>query len=475
MANKLYTISEFGGIDQSREESLIDRGSTADACNMDTSDGALSVATGYSKHIAQPVPDAEEISHFYIFETTEHGVQTVVMAGRSIWAFRGGEWTKIYEYQTERIPTKFACTEAKIGDTDHLLIACGESGIVKYDGETAADFGSGENLSNVSAAYVTMFSGRLFAAGVPEHPNRLYYSRLPGGGRTIEEWTPVEASPNVEGGHVEVGNTSADRITALCAMSNQLLIFKERSLYRLIGDRPANYVLERIDADVERMNQNAFVHVRDMGFYMTDKGMFVFNGVTSAIAPDARRIRHILDGADASDSRGAATRTKLYFTLTKKGGERCIIEYDMQRGCYMQRCGFDVIHILSFRGELYMVNSARYIYKFDDSHSYDGAPIAAWWRTPQTDLSDKGCIKRLTELYLRGSSVDDAAVNIDVTVGGLSQSHRLLLPMTPQEVFELPLKNEGRTFCIRFSNENGGIFSIRGGVELELALNRRVE
>ena len=169
MANKLYTISEFGGIDQSREESLIDRGSTADACNMDTSDGALSVASGYSRHIAQPVPDAEEISHFYIFETTEHGVQTVVMAGRSIWAFRGGEWTKIYEYQTERIPTKFACTEAKIGDTDHLLIACGESGIVKYDGETAADFGSGENLSNVSAAYVTMFSGRLFAAGVPEH------------------------------------------------------------------------------------------------------------------------------------------------------------------------------------------------------------------------------------------------------------------------------------------------------------------
>ena len=77
---------------------------------------------------------------------------------------------------------------------------------------------------------MTMYRGRLFAAGDAANPDRLYYSVLPGSGRTVEQWGAVEASPAVEGGHVEIGALGGDPIVAVRALSNQLLIFKKNSL-----------------------------------------------------------------------------------------------------------------------------------------------------------------------------------------------------------------------------------------------------
>jgi hypothetical protein len=53
--------------------------------------------------------------------------------------------------------------------------------------------------------------------------------------------------------------------------------------------------------------------------------------------------------------------------------------------------------------------------------------------------------------------------------------HRLLLPEDKSEVLEVPLKNEGRVFSLRFENEAGGRFTLDGGTELALELWRRVE
>ena len=40
--------------------------------------------------------------------------------------------------------------------------------------------------------------------------HRLYWSQLPGGERSIEDWGSVEASVNVEGGHSEIGDSASD-------------------------------------------------------------------------------------------------------------------------------------------------------------------------------------------------------------------------------------------------------------------------
>jgi len=80
MSMKQYRIREFGGIDQSMEQSAIDEGSSPDACNMDTRDGNLSVAKGFVKHLLEPVPGDGPVKRVYLWRslvTTRY----VVVAG----------------------------------------------------------------------------------------------------------------------------------------------------------------------------------------------------------------------------------------------------------------------------------------------------------------------------------------------------------------------------------------------------------
>jgi len=468
---KIYRIDTFLGIDESMDENALKSGCSPDACNMDTEDGNLTVAKGFVKHIDTPVPGEGEILRLALFRNAEEE-QVLAFAGNSLYAYCNGAWETVYTYGDE-ITSNQDFEEVRIAGRDHLLIADGKGQILKYDGKTAQPFGSEEGQSNVPVNYLAMYKSRLFAAGETANPNRLYWSQLPGDERSIESWGPVEASPNVEGGHTEIGDTGGDPIVALMALSNQLLIFKERSLYRLIGDKPSNFIVERIDAKIPRMAHTALVRYADVVYYLTAEGLYLFNGVTIQPTADARCIRTLLRRADLTKCTGTAVGDRLYFTL-HEGEENLMVEYDLIRRTYMVRRGFSVKDLLSLSDRLYFINEKRYLYRFNEGKDYDGEPIEAWWRTPMTDLYDKAGIKGLRELYLRAlPDAGDGALIIEAQAGNVTDTHRVLLPASETEVLEVPLKNEGRTFCLKFCNEAGGRFSIRGGVELLLERRER--
>ena len=474
MGRKAYRIDEFFGIDQSRNENAIAPGMSADACNMDTENGSLAVAKGYVRHIPEPVPGTEPLHRLYVHQRRE-GEQCIAIAGDVIYAYRDGAWDAVYTYAPGLAEHRFDFAEAQIGGQDHLIIGCGEAQLVKYDGETASLFGSAEQLSDAHVLYLAMYRNRLFSAGDPEHPNRLYWSELPGSGRSIEGWGPVEASPNVEGGHTEVGDTGGDPITGLAALSNQLLIFKRHAVYRLLGDRPGNYIVEEVEARGERPAHTAIVPSGDALYYLTGGGLCCFNGVSAAPLPDARRIRTVLAGAFTADSRGALCRDKLYFTM-EEGGKSALVEYDLMRCTYMMRRGFTAHDLAARGGTLYLLSGTRHVCRFGEGNTYDGAPISAWWQTPLTDLYDKGAVKSMRELYLRGSSeLPDSVILMDMTAGRNTATHRMRVPDTRADVVEVPLTGEGRTFSMRFYNEAGGHFTLEAGVELAFEERRRTE
>ena len=65
-----YRIQEFFGIQQQTDGTLLPETSAADARNIDTSDGNLSVAKGYTKYIATVLPDTEAILKLIIARGT---------------------------------------------------------------------------------------------------------------------------------------------------------------------------------------------------------------------------------------------------------------------------------------------------------------------------------------------------------------------------------------------------------------------
>ncbi len=243
MALHSWKTPSFTGVQQGETLPLIASGNSPDACNMDTAGGMLRVAKGFVRHLpgAFPAPD----TLLRLSALRQNGALTfLITASDGLYRYDSATdaFVRMQAFLTTNpAPGAFDYLEMPIGSEDDLLIADGQNRIVKWaGGDACAAFGSAEGLSDMPQKHLETYYGRLFAAGDPAHLSRLYWSQAPGDARTVENWAQDAASPNTGGGHVEVG-TGADPITGLFALSNQLLIFKQDTLYRLLGDRPSNF------------------------------------------------------------------------------------------------------------------------------------------------------------------------------------------------------------------------------------------
>lgn len=475
MALQRYRIPAFRGLDQSVSQNNLDASDSPDACNMDTTGGNLAVAKGYVKLDAPAFPAPDAIKRLYIWNRAD-GARYLVVAADALYALdaRNESWTLLYAFANSVSATQVDFQVVKIASAEYLLVSSGNAQIVKWDGSaaTATAFGSAEGLSDHPVQLVELYYARLFAAGYGAYPSRLYWSCAPGDERTIESWASVEESENAGGGHVEVG-TDSDPITGLFALSNQMLIFKRDSLYRLLGDRPSNYRILPVNGSLMQPVHTACVRIGDVLYFLTEGGMYYFDGQTVLRKSDADKARTFLESVDLSACVAAASREKLYFAVREQPGSAfhdALLTYDLASGVYMIRRGFQIRGMCAAGGRLYILDQDGCIGRFDEGESYGGARIEAYWKTPMTDLDAKMAVKRLEEAYLRGTGgiLSLRAVTSDGTV-----YNERLMPASGEDILELRLTGSGRAFRLEFHNVNGSRFTIDGGVELLADVQRR--
>lgn len=477
MALMQYRIESFHGLHQGWSENTLESGHSPDACNMETANGDLSVAKGYVHHIAVALPADAAHARLFVWNRVD-GRRFIAAAPQKIYALMEGEteWACIHTYGSAQTSAgQYDFLVLKIAGTEALLIASGHAQLLRWDGDTAhaaALFGSAEQLSNVPVNFVELYFNRLFAAGDPAHPCRLYWSMAPGDTRSVEDWGVDDNSENVSGGFVEVG-TDSDPITGLFALSNQLVIFKRDSVYRLLGDRPDNYRIIPLNAAMRQPVHTAVCRYGDVLFFLTDGGMYYYDGQTVQRQADADRVLPILQTADLTGCFCAACRDRLYFAVrehAESADNDAVLIYDLARGAYMIRRGFQLSDLFAVGGALYLLDGARFVCRFNEGNDYAGTPIDAYWTTPMTDVGQKMARKQLRELYLRGAGGRIAVES--VTDSGHDYYERMM-PRTKEGVLEVPLTGDGRAFYLRFSNVCGSHFTICGGVELLLDAQRR--
>ncbi|MDD4311659.1 MAG: hypothetical protein PHW41_04180 [Eubacteriales bacterium] len=476
MALRQYRIPVFYGIAQNVTENRQNDGESPDACNMDTQGGRLSVAKGYVRESDISFPSASLIKRLYVWRRAEER-KLIVTTASQVYVLDEvtNEWRSIYDFGAEATAAQYDFLPVKIASTEYLLIASAAARMAKWDGvsEAAEAFGSEEGLSNIAVNYVELYYSRLFAAGDAGNPGRLYYSQAPGDTRSLESWASAQESENVGGGFVDVG-TDSDPITGLFALSNQLLIFKRDSLYRLLGDRPGNFRIQPVNGTMQQPVHTACVRAGDVLYFLTAGGMYYFDGQTVQRKADADKVRVLLERTNLIACIATASSDRLYFTIHEAQGEGAndaILIYDLARGTYMLRRGFTANGFFAAGGTLYLVDGNGFVCRFEEGETYDGVRIDAYWKTPMTDLDSKAVGKRLEELYLRGSG---GILSVEaVTESGTVYNERLM-PGGSERILELGLTGEGRAFQLVFRNVNGSHFTIDGGVELIMDMQRRV-
>jgi hypothetical protein len=146
---------------------------------------------------------------------------------------------------------------------DKLYMLNGNSldGLMTWDGTT---------FSTVAGApagqYVVLHKNRLYIAGDPNNPSRLYMSDL----GTPTSWPTLN--------FIDVNTNDGDKITGLAELQDTLVIFKERSIHVLRGTGPQNYSLLDTHQARGTVSHWTIAPVLNQLFFLARVGVYSFDG-----------------------------------------------------------------------------------------------------------------------------------------------------------------------------------------------------
>lgn len=349
--------------------------------------------------------------------------------------------------------------------------------------------------SDMPIQCVTMYYNRLFASGHSRgsNPRRLYWSCLPGDGRTIEDWTRTDASVDTSGGHVDIGQPEDGSITEIFAMQNQLVIFTEYRVYRLTGYAPSNYTVECIGVLNSRKRSNS-ADIGGYPYWLSDDGIFFYTGATIQKLDDGDNLRRCFSVWEFADSTytqfpvsAAYHRGFLVFICSLFSDEYQasvdVLLFNTQDGT-LSKHNLDV-PIASENYGLWLVNDPEYglrlslpyeayettghmdytaMYSLDNITQLGTCGNVAKWKSHILDLQALSVAKQPVRMLMRGSGEFDLEIKTERD----SQIHHVIMPDTLNAVKTVDFKvTEGRTLQFTISSDKQ--FSIEAGAQIQLS------
>lgn len=477
MALKSIQIGPFFGVKlrQQGQDPALDW--AEEGWNVDTEHGGLKRAGGFSRVYPTALTGSPTLFRLHLWPKAAGLPGCIALRSDGVLHYKESEnvWESLWGFQTAgEAGSRFDFLPVRMGDKEKLLIASGTGPLRCWEENTDSItlFGTKEKLSDPAVNYLALYFGRLFAAGDAAHPARLYWSQTPGDGRTLDNWGTAEAGADVSGGHMEVG-TDSEPITGLKAMSNQLVIFKKDRLYRLLGDRPSNFRIQPVEAPFRQPLHTACLLWGDRLFFLTEDGLYYYDGQTLCRTPHSRDISPLLERADLSACTGAACGNRLYFTLKLDPASPyndAMAEYDLERDCFLLRRGFQAVDLQSCQGKLYLLTGDGSVCAFDGSGSYNGAPIEAVWTSHWTALGSLYADKRILELTAAGRGMP-----LMFSVEWEDGSDMALLPLSIRKPLATArLRGGGRRLRLSFLNGKGGDFCLESPMELLYDQQKRI-
>ena len=328
-------------------------------------------------------------------------------------------------------------------------------------------------VSDKAVSSIELFHDRLWSAGDPENVSRLYWSCAAGEGRTIEDWVSDDYYEDASGGHVDVGVADGDRIVALKALSDCILIFKVNSVWRLYGDRPSNYTLERISDEVGAYDDKEIVTKYGTPYWLTRNGLYYSDGSNCMnVDSEVDYLKELfweVNGTVRRPAMSVPALRKFFFSVYSDEIGRFILTRDTVTGAYLTFNGADIADLATASDEaLYLTTDGAVLRREEGSKLLKeyktGEPLDAVWESQVMEINSLVMKKQLKALWFRASG-DRIRVKVHTDVGDTQ------IEVVPSEmktnVVRLPVSMaEARHIQLTVSNVNGSRFSIEGGILL---------
>jgi hypothetical protein len=111
-------------------------------------------------------------------------------------------------------------------------------------------------------------------AGFSNMPSRVYWTEI---------GEPEGVQPTF---YAEFRTNDGDRVTGMKVYNGSLVVSKQRSLHRIIGDNPSNFVLQEISTEYGCLSNQAMVVFENVLWMLDQKGIVEYNGANIAMVSE---------------------------------------------------------------------------------------------------------------------------------------------------------------------------------------------
>ena len=156
-------------------------------------------------------------------------------------------------------------------ETSSLYVSESVTGLVATDTYSISVALTTLNPAPAGATYVCHFQDRLWLASSILEPDKLFYSRL----LDYNVWNDIDTGIN---NSIDISIGDNQRITGMVRAREHMTIFKERSMFYLMGYSPEDWKLERISDDLGCISHRSIAQLDSMTIWLSGRGVYMDDG-----------------------------------------------------------------------------------------------------------------------------------------------------------------------------------------------------
>ena len=501
MGERILSIPEFSGIDQSRGAHASDVGSSPEAVNFIARYGKLYTAPGVSQYGVSLAESAYEEKDGRLFQAfmrdldgndssklvlCQHGRFYVSDLDASEWtpiagSFQSNDWNAVNYRDEENEWIIFANGEdppqywdGKSASAMPLNARQGGSSTTNEDGEPVVTQGELLTFSRLTLLYE-----RLWGAVTQEYPDRVYWSNS----FDAEDWEfNFTDSENEGGGFVDVATFDGTRIRAIIAAFDDVLIFKDKSMHRLNGSYPGEFALTQVYGSEGTLAPRTIVYNGQRLYFLSIDGLCAYDGmsVTTLAAAGDRKLKDIWARINPSTIEKACAVLKddiIYLAVPLDGSiiNTHVIEYDIRNGIYslIELPGVDDWLVMrEGQKETLLFLNGDTVYRYASGYTMYGEDIHASWLSPEISCGTLSSRKQTGRVYMLvdAQSLDvNAAPRLRLTMYSGAKVRAKVIPLkVGRNELRKRVKIRGRTFRFKIENMDGNPLTIQRGLEVHV-------
>jgi len=368
--------------------------------------------SGYTKWNSNIVPQDVSSSEKVLMSAHFNNKVIAARGGKIHEAGTTGSWTQIDTGRSNA--GKYTHFRYNLAGTDFIVWADGANNATKYDGTTVTDLNATGAPSDPQ--YVVGFKDSLFFAGMSSTPQSITFTA---------PFTDDDFNTANGAGTINVDS----KITGLFPFRDQLFIFCEERIFKLVGNSIADFQLLPVTREIGCVNGFTIQEVGGDLIFLGPDGLRTVAGTEKIgdveLGTISRQVQPRFEGLTDVDEFDSVvipdkTQYRIFFSNANitRGNTTGVTAVRKQAYEFADLRGIrpSCTDFITVQGETIILHGEYdgYVYRQEQGNDFDGNTITGKYRSPDLSMGDAGIRKAFQRVII--NYAPEAAVNADLFV-----------------------------------------------------------